>query len=105
MSTIGTTVRVLVIGAVAISVILGVAPSASADPGDVGVCARKNGQPFYIPPQGYMPQPGELITGPVTAGPCEDAPSSPPSDLPSLPEAPETSTSTTSTSPPPPPPA
>ena len=30
--------------------------------------------PFYIPPQGYMPKPGEVITEPVTAGPCTDQP-------------------------------
>lgn len=102
MSAIGTAARALVIGTVATSAVLGV-PIASADPGDVGVCARKNGQPFYIPPQGYMPQPGEVITGPVTAGPCQDAPSSSPPDVPSLPDLPGKSTSTTPTSPPPPP--
>lgn len=48
------------------------APTASADPGDVGVCAHLNGAPFYIPPEGYMPKPGEVITGPVTGGPCTD---------------------------------
>ena len=51
-------------------------PTASADPGDVGVCARLNGAPFYIPPEGYMPKPGEVITGPVTGGPCTDQPDS-----------------------------
>lgn len=50
------------------------APSAGADPGDGGVCVRLNGAPFYIPPQGYMPKPGEVITEPVTAGPCTDQP-------------------------------
>jgi hypothetical protein len=49
-------------------------PTASADPGDVGVCARLNGAPFYIPAEGYMPKPGEVITGPVTGGPCTDQP-------------------------------
>ncbi len=58
--------------AAAASAVMTFAPVASADPGDVGVCARLNGAPFYIPPEGYMPKPGEVITGPVTGGPCTD---------------------------------
>ena len=46
-------------GVAALSIL---APTAGADPGDVGVCAHLNGAPFYIPPEGYMPKPGEVIT-------------------------------------------
>lgn len=76
-------------------------PTAYAQDG--GVCARLNGAPFYIPPQGYMPRPGEVITGPVTAGPCKDAAGTEPSrpSLPNLPSAP-TSSPTSTTAPPPP---
>jgi hypothetical protein len=62
--------------AAAAGAILTFAPVATADPGDVGVCARLNGAPFYIGPEGYMPKPGEVITGPVTGGPCKDQPAS-----------------------------
>lgn len=81
-------------------------PAAFAGP-DGGVCARLNGAPFYIPAQGYMPQPGEVITGPVHAGPCEQTAPSTDSARPELPQPnlPSTTTSTTTTSPPPPPPA
>jgi hypothetical protein len=75
-------------------------PTASADP-DGGVCARLNGVPFYIPPQGYMPQPGEVITGPVTAGPCQESAAT----RPSMPELPQPAlTPSSSSSPPSPPP-
>jgi hypothetical protein len=56
------------LGAAVTGAILAWAPVASADP-DGGVYARLNGVPFYIPPAGYMPKPGEVITGPVHAGP------------------------------------
>jgi hypothetical protein len=78
-------------------------PVASAQDG--GVCARLNGVPFYIPPQGYGPKPGEVITGPVTAGPCKES-AGPGTSQPSLPNLPSVPTSsTTSTTPPPAPPA
>jgi hypothetical protein len=86
----------------AAALVIEVHPEAWAGP-DGGVCARLNGAPFYIPPQGYMPQPGEVITGPVHAGPCAE---SAPSQTPSLPQLPQpalpTSTSSSMTTPPPP---
>jgi|GEM_PF-5068254 len=92
-------------GAAAAAVSVGIGPIADAQPGDGGVCVRKNGQPFYIPAQGYMPLPGEVITGPVTAGPCQESSSAPP-EAPSLPSFPDTApTSSTSPTEPPPPPA
>ena len=88
------------VGAAVIGVVTCSSPAASAQDG--GVCARLNGAPFYIPPQGYMPQPGEVITGPVTAGPCKDTASTEQSQpsLPNLPSAP-TSSPTSTTAPPP----
>ncbi len=98
-------VRTLVVGGAVAAAVASVhgSPMASAGP-DGGVCARLNGAPFYIPPEGYMPKPGEVITGPVHAGPCpESAPTRP--ATPDLPQpALPTSSSSSSTPPPPPPP-
>jgi len=76
MSKPSKAVMTALLGVAAAGTILAFSPVAGAGP-DGGVCARLNGVPFYIPPGGYMPKPGEVITGPVHAGPCPNAPNSP----------------------------
>lgn len=82
-------VTAALLGAAAAGTILTLSPVTSADP-DGGVCVRKNGVPFYIPPGGYTHGPEEVITGPVHAGPCRPsdyspAPNSPNNKPPKLP--------------------
>lgn len=76
-----------------------------ADP-DGGVCARNNGVPFYIPPEGYQHGPEEVITGPVHAGHCTDSDyrqsqqtnnNSPNPDRPDIPQDGSQTTTTTTT--------
>src|SRR6185312_14030761 len=96
------TVKVLLLGAAVAGTVLAGAPTATADP-DGGVCARLNGVPFYIPPGGYMPKPGEVITGPVHAGPCREGqgqnPSLPKPQNPSAPPGAPTSSTEPSPTP------
>jgi hypothetical protein len=91
----------VLLAAAATGAVLALSPVASAGP-DGGVCARLNGVPFYIPPEGYMPKPGEVITGPVHAGPCPNSPNSPAPNSPApkspnlpTPQAPNTPSSST----------